>query len=316
MNAAMLNRAQGCLLGQLVGDSLGSLVEFMSSDQIQRRYPSGVRDMAAGGPFNLLAGQPTDDSEMALALARSIVAEGGYNESAARTAYVRWKNSWPFDIGATVLRGLTGSPNSESQANGALMRAAPLGIWAAGKPRDAFAAAATDAKITHPHPVCVAANYMYVKAIALAVKSGISPEALCDEITCYEFDEEFPPLVTAALRKAETEPPADYCTHMGWVLVAFQNAFYQLMNAGSLEQGIVDTVMRGGDTDTNAAICGALLGAVYGLEAIPQRWVNAVLSCRPEAGRHGVHNPRPSEYWPIDALELAEALLSAGTRAI
>jgi ADP-ribosyl-[dinitrogen reductase] hydrolase len=50
--------------------------------------------------------------------------------------------------------------------------------------------------------------------------------------------------------------------------------------------------MRGGDTDTNCAICGALLGAVYGLNAIPERWVNCVLNCRPAAGLPHVSHPR------------------------
>lgn len=65
-----LERAQGCLLGQLAGDSLGSLVEFRDADDIRRQYPDGVRDLADGGTFNTIAGQPTDDSEMALALSR------------------------------------------------------------------------------------------------------------------------------------------------------------------------------------------------------------------------------------------------------
>jgi len=73
----------------------------------------------------------------------------------------------------------------------------------------------------------------------------------------------------------------------------------------------VDTVMRGGDTDTNAAITGALLGAVYGLSAIPERWVRTVLECRPEEGRPGVERPRPQEYWPVDALDLAVSLLTS-----
>ncbi len=57
-------------------------------------------------------------------------------------------------------------------------------------------------------------------------------------------------------------------------MIAFRNALWQLLNALSFEEGVVDTVMRGGDTDTNAAICGALLGAVYGLDAIPVQWVD------------------------------------------
>lgn len=99
-------------------------------------------------------------------------------------------------------------------------------------------------------------------------------------------------------------------TLMGWVLIALRNALWQLTHAPNLEEGVVDTVMRGGDTDTNAAICGALLGAVYGCDAIPSQWRDAVLNCRPEAGGANVINPRPKLFWPIDALELAERLIA------
>ena len=99
-------------------------------------------------------------------------------------------------------------------------------------------------------------------------------------------------------------------THMGWVLIAFQNALWQLLNAPGFEEGAIDTVMRGGDTDTNAAICGALLGAVYGANDIPTQWVESILKCRPEEGRPGVYRPRPKCFWPIDALELAEQLVN------
>jgi ADP-ribosyl-[dinitrogen reductase] hydrolase len=69
--------------------------------------------------------------------------------------------------------------------------------------------------------------------------------------------------------------------------------------------------MRGGDTDTNAAICGALLGAVYGRDSIPEQWVECLLNCRPAAGSPHVHHPRPECFWPVDALELAARLVSA-----
>ena len=62
--------AEGCLLGQLAGDSLGGLVEFRSAASIKSAYPAGVRELADGGHWGILAGQPTDDSEMALMLAR------------------------------------------------------------------------------------------------------------------------------------------------------------------------------------------------------------------------------------------------------
>jgi hypothetical protein len=74
---------------------------------------------------------------------------------------------------------------------------------------------------------------------------------------------------------------------------------------------VVDTVMCGGDTDTTAAIAGALLGAVWGRAGVPERWVRVLLNCRPAPGTATAH-PLPREFWPADALELAEALLVAG----
>ncbi|MNC96779.1 ADP-ribosylglycohydrolase [compost metagenome] len=68
------------------------------------------------------------------------------------------------------------------------------------------------------------------------------------------------------------------------------------------------TVAAGGDTDTNAAICGALLGAALGRAAVPSRWILPVLACR-AALDAGAPRRRPAAYWPDDILELAEALL-------
>src|SRR5207249_6198807 len=97
--------------------------------------------------------------------------------------------------------------------------------------------------------------------------------------------------------------PLDFTRHMGWVLVALQNAFYQVLHAPSLEEGVVDTVMQGGDTDTNAAIAGALLGAVHGRKEVPSRWLQTLLCCRPLPGTPTAH-PQPAEFWPVDVMEL------------
>ena len=110
---------------------------------------------------------------------------------------------------------------------------------------------------------------------------------------------------------ARTAPPSDYLTHSGWVLVALHNALWQLLHAENLEEGIVDTIRRGGDTDTNAAICGALLGAVYGCAAVPLRWINVLEHCRPSADNPNVRHPRPECFWPVDVLALAADLLNA-----
>lgn len=106
-------RAQGCLLGQLAGDALGSQVEFMSPTEIRARYPNGVRDLVDGGTWDTLAGQPTDDSEMALALARALLRVGTYDPGEARQAHGEWLRSEPFDCGNTVRTGLLGSPNAD-----------------------------------------------------------------------------------------------------------------------------------------------------------------------------------------------------------
>jgi hypothetical protein len=117
--------------------------------------------------------------------------------------------------------------------------------------------------------------------------------------------------IADALTAAAGGPPADSPRVQGWVLIALQNAFYQLLHAPTAEDGIVATVMAGGDTDTNAAIAGALLGAVHGRDSLRPSWVRLVLSCRPMAGAPGVLRPRPYPFWPVDALELAERLLLA-----
>lgn len=310
MTPDMLSRAQGCLLGQLAGDALGSLVEFRSPDDIRRHYPDGMRELADGGTWSTLAGQPTDDSEMALALARALVRDGQYDPLSVRAAYVEWLHSQPFDCGNTVRDGLSGHLNHSSQANGALMRISPLGIFCTQRGVDQAAAwAAEDARLTHPHPVCVQVNALFVVGLAHAIRTG------CDGADLYQHVLEraaaMPvagPLM-AAIRAAALAPPADYVHQQGWVLIAFHNALWQLLHAPTLEAGVVDTVMRGGDTDTNAAIVGALLGAVHGRESIPAQWTDRVLSCRPQPGLPHVQRPRPEHYWPVGALELAVQLL-------
>ena len=312
-DAAVIARAQGCLLGQLCGDALGGQVEFSSATEIAQRYPKGVRDLADGGHWKTLAGQPTDDSEMALVLARMLVDRGTYQPEAALKTYLFWLQSGPFDCGRTIADGLGGHPNQQSQANGAMMRVSPLGIFGAYAALNQVASwAEQDAALTHPHPVCVQANALFTAALARAVGSGLSPEDLYREILVRAEKMPAEPALLAAVRASASQPPTEYYRQQGWVLIAFQNALWQLLHAPNLEEALVDTIGRGGDTDTNAAICGALLGAVFGRSAIPNPWAAALARCRPQAGRPGVHRPRPECFWPVDALELAEKLVATG----
>ncbi len=309
---ALVQRAQGCLLGQLVADALGSQVEFLGPEEIRRLHPSGVREIRGSPVWGTLPGQPTDDSEMALALARTLVRLRTYDPGAAREAYLDWLRSEPFDCGATVRAGLLGTPNPESQANGALMRVSSLGIFGANlDPWQVARWAEEDAALTHPHRVPREANALFAMALAHAVRTGCSAAELYARVQGWAKGMGASAVVREVLDGAAEAPPPDYTRKQGWVLIAFRNAFWQLLHAPDLEEGVVDTVMRGGDTDTNAAIAGALLGAVYGREAVPERWVNTILNCRPEEGRAGVRHPRPRAYWPVDALDLAAQLVES-----
>lgn len=310
-STAILDRAQGCLLGQLAGDSLGSLVEFLDAEEIRRRYPDGVRDHEDGGTYDTIAGQPTDDSEMALALARTLLENDGYDQSAVREAYVDWLESDPFDCGRAIGSGLRGKHIPHSEANGSLMRVSPIGIFGANHDlADVAHWARLDSSITHVHPVCLHANSLFAMAIAFAIRTGPSPAALYEQIVAWGGELNCEQSVRDTIDAALDDRPADYMSSQGWVLIALQNALWQLVHAPNVEAAVVDTVGQGGDTDTNAAICGALLGAVHGRAQVPERWIHAVLNCRPEAGLPHVHQPRPRCYWPVDALELAERLLS------
>lgn len=321
----LLARAQGCLLGQLAGDALGSASEFEAGEAIAQRHPRGLLLMADGGAWNTIAGQPTDDSELALMLARSLVRAGRYNPEASAQAYRFWFHSEPFDCGNTIAQALKAiteedvaagaaavaarkAANPESQANGSLMRLSPLGIWGHALPPAELAEfARADAQLTHPNPVCRDAAAVYAVAVAHAVATGAAPAAVYESTLAWAKEQAMEPAVLQALSDSAHRTP-DYMHQMGWCLVALQNAFYQLLHAPALEEGVVQTVMCGGDTDTNAAVAGALLGAVYGRAAIPLQWQHMVLSSRPIEELANVRQPRPRDFWPGDALELAELL--------
>ena len=318
-DAGRLRRAQGCWLGQLVGDALGSQVEFMDAAEIERAWPDGVREVVGGGPFDLLAGQPTDDSEMALSLARSMVEAGDYDPERAAAAYGRWLASRPFDIGQTTHRAVSAADGGavacrraasrESQANGALMRISPVGIAGAGWSASRIVEVArADAALTHPHPVCGDANAVFALALAFAIREGAGPRAVYEYAVARATALGLHADVRETLAAAADGPPADFMTSMGWVRKALQNAFWQLLHTADAAEALVDTVGRGGDTDTNGCIAGALLGAVHGRDAWPARWRDRVLTCRALPG-DATRHPRPIDFWPADAMVLAERLL-------
>lgn len=292
------SRARGVLLGQAIGDNLGSVAEFATPAQLVAGYPNGVRELAGGARYGgtvLAPGQPTDDTELALALARSLVRCGGYRESDVRQSYRRWAASGPFDIGNTCAQALTPSyrRSESSESNGSLMRVSPLAV--ACTPERAAHFALVDASLTHANPYPGRVNACYAAALSDVVAGAEPAEAL---------------LRRAGRLRSEVEefmaaPPDDVSGgNMGWVRFAFHLTCYYAANDAGFEEDLVAVVGMGGDADTNGAIVGAFLGGVHGEEGIPRRWRDAI------AGFDPAETDRPDEYSVHDLAELADALLA------
>ncbi len=184
-----------------------------------------------------------------------------------------------------------------------------MGIAGARWPEDRVVAVArADAALTHPHPVCGDANAVFALALAFAIREGAGPREVYEHAVARAAELKLHDDVRDTLHAAEDGPPEDFMRSMGWVRKALQNAFWQLLNAPDARSGLVDTVGRGGDTDTNGCIAGALLGAVHGRDAWPLAWRDRVLTCRAMEA-DGVSHPRPIDYWPADGMVLPERLL-------
>ncbi len=276
-------RALGAFLGLFVGDAFGAQTEFEMEKDIKQEHPNGFREMDSrerniGDP-----GAVTDDSEMAIMLAKSIIAEGRVDANKVRQEYIRWLDALPSDLGTTIYNALrNNSMNPQSQANGALMRVAPIGIFGAKLDEEkVIAYSDADCGITHIHDVCRDANRLWALSMAKTIREGLTAQEL------YNYLLSIAPQITQeeslleVVKRAKDEAPLS-CDgeDQGWVLIAVQLSLYTLLHAPNIEEGIIEITMRGGDADTNAAIYGMLAGAVEGVDAIPKRWIDALRPTR------------------------------------
>jgi hypothetical protein len=143
---------------------------------------------------------------------------------------------------------------------------------------------------------------VFVTTIADAIETGLPGPKLYERAVQFAADTSSP--VHDTLIAAGEGLPISDGENQGWVRIALQHAFFQLKRATDFEAAMVQTIFTGGDTDTNAAIAGALLGSVLGENAIPKRWRETVRDCLPE---------RPVEYRCDDLDQLAETLLTKST---
>ena len=326
------DRQLGALLGVAVGDALGAPLEFSKPKDAYQillgTKPPVHTEMKAGGPFSLEAGQITDDTMMAVALARSL-SGGKWSEQEAGVNYVDWLNT-TFDCGNQTRRSLGAIRNSESaeragydtwaaggrraSGNGGLMRAAPIGVFCEHLPV-AIEIAVRDVMITHADPRCMFSNAVYCALInrivydaAVKTENGvilISNEVDNDVIGTIDYvsGDMFPRLqamgydytqkeiddarvgcledVRASLQDdpgLNQDPSLNIHTTQGFVRVGFRLAMWAFMHPEEgFEKMMTRIVGAGGDSDTNGAICGGMLGAMFGASGLPLRWKEAVL---------------------------------------
>ncbi len=314
--------ALGCLLGGCIGDAAGATLEFQglpSPFDVER-----AMTMCGGGLFHLAPGQITDDSELAISLADALSHSSSFDLEAIARSYARWIASGPFDVGTTTRNSLGSFGSAEeggyaaamkraaarscmaSKANGSLMRISPLAIWGHRLSDDELARLATeDSLLSHPNESCCHAVATYtIAGAALLRRPGDRREAFSRASAW--ADKNANEEVRGWLRAAEHGERVDFLSQIGFVRIAFVNAFQHLLRGSGYEETLRETLANGGDTDTNACIAGALVGASVGASSIPAPMRNAVLECDTRKGRS-----RPEFLQGRRVPQLVKSLLSA-----
>jgi ADP-ribosyl-[dinitrogen reductase] hydrolase len=283
----MNDRSRGALIGLAVGDALGAAVEFSGPGSF-----APVADYRGGGPHGLEAGQWTDDTSMALALADSIASVGwDLNDQANR--YVQWwqtgkysVNGQCFDIGLTTRSALSrfvanpdalasGDRSEGASGNGSIMRLAPVPIAHAALYPDhieELARLADESSLpTHASAQCRSAC-RYLATVLAALARGedrvtvLSPDwralkilndggplhPLIDEVARGSFRRQKPPAIQGS----------------GWVVQSLEAALWAFHDAHTFEEAVLRAVNLGDDADTTGAVCGQLAGAFWGESGI------------------------------------------------
>ncbi|MFC1698031.1 ADP-ribosylglycohydrolase family protein [Nanoarchaeota archaeon] len=159
-----LNKIKGCIFGMAIGDALGATVEFMVPREIKKQY-GVLKDIIGGGWLHLEAGEYTDDTQMAMILAESIIRKQKLDLIDIGEGYVEWMESNPPDIGRTTRAAITnlqkgispvssGMDDERSQSNGSMMRCAPIGV-AFYKSKLLKHFSSEESAVTHAHPKCI-----------------------------------------------------------------------------------------------------------------------------------------------------------------
>ena len=283
------NRFRGTLVGLAVGDALGGPVEFMTPEAIITQRGKPVREMIGGGWLKLRPGETTDDTAMARLLAESLVACDGFVADDVAQRYVGWLQTGPKDVGnitRVALRaweqGMT-LPNAafaahrkqggKSAGNGTVMRCAPLALRYAFDERRLIDSTRDEALLTHFDPEAASGSLAVNLLVARFLHGDGIEAALANVVARLRYVPQTASSVAAVLENTAAAADSRSLPNSGYVLDTLRIAVWALRGNADFEETVVAAVNCGGDADTQGAVAGALAGALYGLSAIPTRWL-------------------------------------------
>ncbi|GAA1871832.1 ADP-ribosylglycohydrolase family protein [Myceligenerans crystallogenes] len=286
------DRARGVLLAAACGDALGAGYEFGSA-------PLGDHpEMIGGGLGDFAPGEWTDDTSQLYAIAlvaatgADLRTSGALDDVAA--GFLRWYAGNPPDVGiqtSQILAAAAPTPSAAAMTrhaadhfartgraggNGSLMRTAPVALAHLDDPRALVEAATAVSALTHADPQAMQACALWCLAIRESVLSGRLPDLR--SLVAY-LPESSHTFWNERITEAEASEPGRFRPN-GWAVAALQAAWSAIVRtpvpdagpAGHLVAALETAIRIGDDTDTVAAIAGALLGARWGASAVPGEW--------------------------------------------
>lgn len=278
-------RAVGSVLGLALGDALGAPFEFRRATLIPDPIPAFELEWMGFPP-----GTTTDDTAMARNLVRSLVERGALDTSDVLARHIAWLGTRPPDVGNLTRIVLSRSAEGVSDAareyierrgpevsagNGSVMYCAPLGVAYAFTPDELFELAPALSTVTHWDERCRTACLAVTLTVAALVRGDPGETAVIDAVTAVaerEGGEELEYLVGEAGRARPVDGP-----DMGFTLFTAGLALQVVAEQPSFEDGLRRVVGLGGDTDTNAAVAGGLLGAAHGRSGLPASWLERLM---------------------------------------
>ncbi|TFV62274.1 hypothetical protein E4P41_07880 [Geodermatophilus sp. DF01-2] len=312
------HRVAGALVGSAVGDALGAPFEFGPAGQFSARFPQPARgvhtEMCGGGSLGWQPGEFTDDTQMALLVAASLVERGGLDEADLFDRFRRWAAADPPGVGVQT-RAVLGSGlpwdtaaaehfrrTGRAAGNGSLMRTTPAAIrFSRDGCHATMDAARRISALTHGDPSAGEGCAVFHELVRVALDGG-DPLAAIPAALDAVADEHRDRWATVL---ASDWTPEQATESNGAVWPTLGQAVWALRQGSSVAEVLRLVVDLGGDTDTVAAVAGGLAGAVHGMGGIPMRWSSVL---------HGKVPGHGDEVWRLADLQQLAATLDGGVQ--